>query len=46
MRSEDKTKNPREGQDFNDYLAKQLKDPEFKKEWENVLKEEKEESDN
>ena len=30
------TKNPREGQDFNDYLAEQLKDPEFKKQFENT----------
>lgn len=43
-RDENETKNPREGMDFNDYLAEQLKDPEFRKEWENVLKEEENET--
>lgn len=32
---ESETKNPREGVSFQDYLAEQLKDPEFKKEYEN-----------
>lgn len=35
-KKKDKTKNPREGQDFNDYLNEQLKDPEFKKQYENT----------
>ena len=33
---EDETKNPREGTNFNDYLNEQLKDPEFKKQYENT----------
>lgn len=33
---ETETKNPREGTDFNDYLNEQLKDPEFKKQYENT----------
>lgn len=34
------TKNPREGKNFNDYLAEQLKDPEFKKNYDEVVAEE------
>ena len=33
---EAETKNPREGTDFNDYLTEQLKDPAFKKQFENT----------
>lgn len=33
-------RNPREGDTFQDYLNEQLKDPEFKKEWEELNNEE------
>lgn len=36
VNGETETKNPREGRDFNDYLNEQLKDPEFKKQYENT----------
>lgn len=34
--SKTEEKNPREGENFNDYLNEQLKDPEFKKQYENT----------